>query len=537
MKKYIKQRVNARLSVCLIKASAKSGFSDYKKSMLGLPQNIFSVAACTPDDVTIQMVDETVGVKVDWNTKADIVVVMFHTPDAIRGYEIADKFKRMGKTVVLGGLHISFMTEEAMQHADSVIVGEAEGVWEELLKDYENGALKRVYQRESVLDLQELKPYPTDILPTELYDYSWTVTVSRGCPNRCAYCTVHKFFPTYRKRSIADIVEEIKHAPTDFIELKADNMTIDRNYCLELFKAIEPLNIVWMTALEPGFAEDKELVEAAAKSGLRSILLGIETPSRASLKDNNKAHLDLTKLKEEIQYLHSFDIEIDSAMLFGFDDHDKSIYKETLEFALDIDLDITHGVVPIPFPGTELYKTLDAAGRITSKDWSKYDGSWLLYTHEHLTVNNLYNGTMWYEIEFNKRHKRRDFEWHHRWDEKHFNYQDSLKNHHMGEMGSFEVSDSESQKEFTHMHKAGSKTKWKSILAIVIVISGILMDFPLLFGVLYLIWAIGDLKTGHAYIIEDISRHENPLLFWLIVFVWMSSGLYLILSEGYTLFI
>lgn len=520
MKKYIRVSNKERVKVCVIKASAKTGFSDYKRSMLGLPQNIFSLAACTPDWVTLQMIDETVGVKVDFQTTADIVVVMFHTPDAIRGYELADKFKKKGKTVVLGGLHTSFMQEEALSHCDAIIVGECEDIWEDLLNDYLNGSMKKIYERDTLLDLKDLKPYPTDILPTELYDYSWTVTVSRGCPNKCSYCTVHKFFPKYRLRPIEDIVEEIRSAPTDFIELKADNLTVDREYCLALFKALEPLNIIWMTALEPGFAEDKELVQAAARSGMRSILLGIETPSREALKDNNKGQLKLDKLKEEIEYLHSFDIEIDSAMLFGFEDHDKSIFKETLEFALDIDIDITHGVVPIPFPGTELYQKLELEGRLTTKDWSKYDGSWLVFKHPNFTVTELYEGTMWYESEFNKRHVRKDFKWHHRWDDDSFNYDKETVKYAMGATGDYK--------------KASKPVKWKTIFAIFLVIGAMVLEMPILFGLLYILWAILDIKTGYAYIIEDVSRKDNPILYWIIVVLWMSSGLYIFWNELFT---
>lgn len=124
----------------------------------------------------------------------------------------------------------------------------------------------------------------------------------------------------------------------------------------------------------------------------------------------------MEKLKEQIGYLHSFDIEIDSAMLFGFDDHDESIWEKTLEFALEIGIDVSHGVVPIPFPGTDLYKKLDSEGRLTTKDWSKYEGSYLVYTHPVFDEMDIYHGILWYEREFNKRKIKRDFKWHHRWD-------------------------------------------------------------------------------------------------------------------------
>lgn len=413
MKKYIRE--GNGLSVCLIKASAPSSFKEYKKSMLGLPQNIFSVAACTPEGVGIQMIDETVGIKVDYNTKADLILIMFSTPDALQGYAIADKFRAKGKTVVLGGLHVSFMKEEALEHADALLVGEAEGIWEELLDDFQNGNLSEIYENPYPVDLANLNPYPTDIIPAEVYDHSWTVMVSRGCINKCAYCTVHKFFPKYRKRPIEDVIDEIRNAPTDFLELKADNFMVDREYALELFRQMEDLDVVWFTALEPSFADDEELVIAAHRSGLRSILLGIETPAKNVLADNRKAHLDLERLKKQISFLHEHDIEIDSAMLFGFDGHDKDIFKETLDFALDIDIDVSHGVIPIPFPGTELYRKLEFEGRIVTKDWSKYDGAHMVYTHPTLTAKEVENGAYWFDVNFAKKHKNRSFEWHKRW--------------------------------------------------------------------------------------------------------------------------
>lgn len=424
MKKYIKKSgypTEEIVKVCIIKASESSGFKEYKKSMLGIPQNIFSLAACTPDWVQIQMVDETVDIKVDYKTDADIMVIMFSTPDAVRGYRIADKFRKKGKTVVLGGLHPTFMQEEASEHADSLLIGECEGIWENLLEDWVNGSLKEKYVRSSPLNLKDLKPYPTDIIPAKKYDYSWTVVVSRGCTNNCSYCTVHNFFPSHRKRPIPHIVEEIKNCGTDFIELKADNLTLDREYAMDLFKAISSLNIIWFTSLEPRFADDRELVEAAAESGLRNVLLGIETPSAKSLSEANKEHLQLEKVKEQIRTFHRFDIEVDSAMLFGFDDHDETIWQKTLDFALEIDLDTTHGVVPIPFPGTALFNNLEKDGRLLTRDWSKYEGSYLVYKHPVFKMNDMYKGIMWYEKEFNKKHKKHDFKWKHRWGS-HFNW-------------------------------------------------------------------------------------------------------------------
>ncbi len=143
------------MNVYLIKASAPGPFKEYKKAMGAPPQNIYSVAAATPEGVGIDMCDETIGMKPKLNTKADIVALFPHTPDALHAYKLADKYRARGKTVVLGGLHPSFLPDEAAEHANAVMIGEAEGIWEELIADYENQTLKKLYRREAPVDLAD----------------------------------------------------------------------------------------------------------------------------------------------------------------------------------------------------------------------------------------------------------------------------------------------------------------------------------------------------------------------------------------------
>ena len=197
------------MEVYLIKASAPGAFKEYKKSMGAPPQNIFSLAAATPKDIGISMCDETIGMTPKMSTKADIVVLMFHTPDAVHAYALADKFRSKGKTIVLAGLHPSFMPGEAGSHADAVLVGEAEDVWEDLIDDFKTNALKPIYQRSEPIDLSKVNPYPTNIIPPSKYKHFWSVLVSRGCVHRCDYCAVPPFFcGKYRKRPIDKIVDE-----------------------------------------------------------------------------------------------------------------------------------------------------------------------------------------------------------------------------------------------------------------------------------------------------------------------------------------
>lgn len=389
------------MKISIIKASAASGFKKYKKTRGGLPQNIHSLAAATPKHIEIELIDETVDCKVNYRTSSDLIVIMFSTPDAIRGYRHADKFRSKGKTVILGGLHPSFLPDEALQHADSVMIGESENIWNEVLKDFQNRELKQRYKSVKAVDLSTIKPYRTDLIGLKRYDWIWTTVVSRGCPFKCDFCTVNKFFHSIQYRPIPDIIKEIKHCGTEWIELKADNLTIDRKYCLELFKAIKPLGINWSTATDIRIANDEELLSAAAESGLNYVLVGIETPSGSALKGSGKNFVKTDQVYHQIKKLHDYGVIVDASALFGFDTHTVDIFEETLNFFQEIEVDVCESVLVIPFPGTALFQQLEKEGRILTRDWSKYDGAHVVYQPKILTPQELEAGWYWFYKKWN----------------------------------------------------------------------------------------------------------------------------------------
>jgi radical SAM superfamily enzyme YgiQ (UPF0313 family) len=391
-----------RLKVLLIKASAPSDFKDYKAKRGSPSQNIFSTAAEIEDIAEVELIDETAGMKIDFQSDADIVGIFFSTPDAIRGYEIATRFQRANKMVFLGGLHVSFMSDEALEYASSVIIGESEGVIRELLSDFETtGNLKLKYQRKEILDLKELKPFPIDIINPKHYNYCWTVVASRGCPYKCHFCVVNPFFGNIRYRPIEHIVDEIKSSGLEYFELHADNLMVDKEWSKELFKAITPFNIKWAVATDISIAEDDEFLHLASKSGLNYVLIGLETPSQEALKGTGKGFVKVQEIKERIKKLHKYGIIVDSAMMFGFDEHDKTIFQRSLDFALDVGIDICEPVIQIPFPGTKLFDKLQKEDRILTYDWSRYNGTDVVYQPKLLTPQELLEGQEWFWYEFN----------------------------------------------------------------------------------------------------------------------------------------
>lgn len=386
------------MKIYLIKASAGSDYSKYKAATGGPPQNIFAAAAATPKCYPIDMVDETIGARANLTSDADLVVIFMSTPDAYRAYELAEVYRQQGKMVALGGLHTRFNQQEAAQHADSLVIGEVENYWVQFLSDAAQGALAPIYQSSEPVDLSVLNPYPTDIIEPAAYDYTWSVVVTRGCPFKCNFCLVPKFFNQFQQRPIANIVselEQLKALGVTWVELHSDNLTHDREYALALFQAIEPLNMRFYGETTVLIARDTELLEAAAKAGFSAVLLGIETPSEAALKAQKKSFVKPAKMKEYIAEIRRHGIEVWGDFLFGFDEHDARIFEQTQAFVKEIKVDKVIPHYMIPFPGSETFTQLEKEGRILTTDWSKYDGSHAVYQPKNMTVSELEEGVYW----------------------------------------------------------------------------------------------------------------------------------------------
>ncbi|TKG97106.1 B12-binding domain-containing radical SAM protein [Puteibacter caeruleilacunae] len=387
------------MKVYLIKASAGSEYSKYKAETGGPPQNIFSAAAATPSYIDVEMTDETIGMDTNFNSDADLVAIFMSTPDAYRAYEIAEEFHKKGKNIVLGGLHTRFVQKEAEEYADTLLIGEVEEIWEELLEDWQNNTLKPRYQRTTPFDLAGLNPYPTDIIDPAVYNYTWSVVVSRGCPFKCEFCLVHKFFKKYQTRPIENIVEELKHLKSigvDWVELHSDNLTYDRAYALELFKAIAPLKMNFYGETTILVAKDTELLEAAQNAGVKALLFGIETPSEKALKDQGKAFVKPDQIKEYVKIIKRYGIDVVGDFLFGFDAHDEHIFQETLDFVKKIKVDQVYPHLVIPFPGSGTFEKLDKEGRILTKDWSKYEGGYVVFQPKLMEPKDLEEGLWWF---------------------------------------------------------------------------------------------------------------------------------------------
>jgi radical SAM superfamily enzyme YgiQ (UPF0313 family) len=299
----------------------------------------------------------------------------------------------------MGGMHASALPEEAIKHVDAVVIGEAEGQIKPLVKDFKNGKLKKFYASEKRPDIKHIPLPRTDLYEkkNKYYKEMHMIQTTRGCPFNCDFCTVTHFFgQTYRTRAIEDIVREIKTVSRrTLIFFVDDNIAGNPKYAKKLFEALIPLNIKWFGQASLVIAKNRELLRLAARSGCISLFMGIESVSQSSLKEVGKSMNKVEDYKESIKTIHDHGIAIIGAFIFGFDSDNKSVFEETVSFIDRNHIELPSLAILTPLPGTRLNERMEKAGRIISRDWSKYTVGEVVFQPKLLTVEELQEGYYW----------------------------------------------------------------------------------------------------------------------------------------------
>ena len=367
------------------------------------PLGLLNVAAVTPDDVKVILTDENVEV-IDFERKRDLVGITVMTSAAPRAYEIADTFRKKGVPVVLGGSHVSALPDEAIQHADSVVIGEAEGCWEKLIDDfkrYGKEGLKKFYKNQEKPDLSEV-PFPRwDILKEDTYIVKKVLHATRGCPYNCSFCSVTRFFGRkIRKRPVEKIVECIeknvgKSLKDRFFVFLDDNIMGNRKYAKDLFKALIPYRIIWMSQASVNSAYDDELLALAAKSGCKALFVGFETIAPEALKEIGKYQNKVDFYIEAIKRFHRHGIFVEGAFIFGFDADTREVFEETVRFVNRAKLDGVQYTILTPLPGTAFYEKIEREKRFIDRNWSNYDCGHIVFKPKNMTPEELQAGLHW----------------------------------------------------------------------------------------------------------------------------------------------
>lgn len=379
---------------------AMHGSSNKGKKAICPPLAPAAIAALTPPGVKVSITDENVA-RIDFNKDTDLVGITALTSTSKRAYEIADTFRARGVNVILGGIHASIMPDEASEHADAVVIGEAEGIWPQVIEDSKADRLQKVYRQRERPSLVGLPVPRRDLFKKGVYFIPNTVSTTRGCPYNCSFCSVTLFFGhSYRCRPLAEVISEIKaidrEAPIIFVD---DNIVGKPSYAKELFRALIPLKLKWLGQSSVNIAKDEELLKLAAASGCIGLLIGFESLSPASLAGIGKKINVINEYEAVIRKIHSYNIGIHGCFIFGLDEDDEDIFKRTVRFAQKTRLETAQFSFAIPHPGTTLYESLDEAGRIVSKDWSKYNDE-IVYLPKPFSREILQKGHDWASPEF-----------------------------------------------------------------------------------------------------------------------------------------
>jgi len=394
-----------------------SVIEQYKGDEMLVPQMRYPLltfpvlAAHTPADIDIEIIDESIEA-IDFDEPVDLVGLTAMTYSAPRAYEIADRYRKRGVKTVMGGFHVSALPEEAQEHVDTIVIGEGEEVWPSVVEDFKKGQLKPRYTSPGLLDMAKYKTPRLDLLKKYLYTsetytfpyYAFlnVIEVSRGCPYKCGFCSVSKFYGRkHRFRPIKDVMEDIRRRKLQsrmrFISFSDANLYGNKSHFKELLKGLKKLNIKWSSQISIDVAKSPEILSLMAESGCQSVCFGIESISQESLNSVDKATNKVEEYDKLLERMKNYNIYVALTMIMGFDHDDDSIFERTYSWVkkhLDSVI-LVHPHILTPYPGTAVYRQFLKENRIVDFDWRHYDHWHVVYKPGLMSAGTLYKGYRW----------------------------------------------------------------------------------------------------------------------------------------------
>jgi radical SAM superfamily enzyme YgiQ (UPF0313 family) len=389
-------KVTSKLKSFIMKILLISPTVDEQKRTnkgLMIPQlALYILKGLTPAGHNVKIIEEEVET-IDFGEECDLVGISCMTANAPRAYELCKEFKNRGRTVIIGGVHPTILPDEALQYADCVVIGEGEGVWEELLSDFQNGNLKTKYYNPTP-DLSKYVPKDySKIIKKRLFNLVPIMT-TRGCPYNCDFCCVTDLFgKKIRHIPIENVVRDIQESGGKNFMFLDDNIIGHPKYAKALFKAIKPLNIKWVGQASVSLlVRDNELMQLAAESGCKALFFGVESVSEEQLKTMRKAFNEIEELADALKKIKKMKILIHASIVFGFDDDTKETFNKTVDFLIENKVSTVSFNILTPYPGTKTHETLKEQDRLITTDWKYYDHNTVVFQPKNMTPYELQAG-------------------------------------------------------------------------------------------------------------------------------------------------
>ncbi len=365
---------------------------------------VFSIlAARTPDDIEIVFWDERKET-VPLDESVSLLAITVETHTARRAYQIAKEYRAIGAAVVMGGHHPTFCPDEALQHCDAIVIGDAEGAWELLVEDFRNRALKPIYRQPHTPELSELK-MDRSIFKGKGYAPATVIQYGRGCKFNCEFCSIRAFYGScLRQRPVTDVVaeiEELNHRHVFFID---DNIFVDTGKAKELLEALVPLGITWSCQISIDVAHDRELMKLLERSGCAGALIGFESLNPDNLKQMKKGWaIKRHNYEDSVKIFQDAGVMVYGSFVFGYDGDTLDSFEATVEFAVRNKFFLGNFAVLTPTPGARLYGRLREEGRLLRDPWwldPDYRYGSATFLPKGMTPQQLTDGCHWARTQF-----------------------------------------------------------------------------------------------------------------------------------------
>ncbi|MFO1519246.1 MAG: radical SAM protein [bacterium] len=397
--------------------------TNFKKHLLRRPNlSLLTLASYLDDRYEITYLDEQYA-DIDFEKEYDIVAISIMTPNAYRGYEIGDKFRKKGSHVIIGGIHATLIPQEAKEHADTVIAGEGEEAWQKFLKDFHAGEAKPYYYGTGNMELDE-SPLPRyDLLPREFYYSSlfkkevYSYQFSRGCPHRCTFCSSSKAYgPRYRTKSVEHYLTEIDQARErtagDFLLFFADDdVTIKKAVAKPLLERMaEDHPTPWIGCADIAISNDNDLMEKITKSGCKGLIMGFESLNEHSLMEVDPFKARYFKSYDDaVKRMIDHGIPLFASFIVGFDSDQKDCFEKIYNFITRHKIPMSSLSLLTPFPGTSIYEQYKREGRLFYENfWDKCTGAYPLFKHPNLSSEDLMEGAYKVMMQLNRDQMQRN---------------------------------------------------------------------------------------------------------------------------------
>jgi radical SAM superfamily enzyme YgiQ (UPF0313 family) len=372
---------------------ATSPFFRPIKYSLFPPLGLATLAAYLDPDDEAEIQDEHVET-LRLDDRPDLVVIQVYITSARRAYQVADHYRRTGAYVVLGGLHVTSVPDEASAHADTIFIGPGEDTWPRFLADHRAGRAQRLY-RSRTRSLEGLPPIRRDLIRRRLYLVPNSIVVSRGCPHVCDFCYKEAFFDggkSFYTQTVDDALAEIDRLPGRHLYFLDDHLFGHRRFAAALFDGMRGMGRLWQAAGTVNAVLAPDLLEKAVASGLRSLFVGFETLNPRNLLEQHK-HQNLRRdYAAAIRRLHDLGVMINGSFVFGMDGDDPTVFDRTVEWAIAHGIETATFHILTPYPGTALHQRMSMQQRITTTDWDRYDTRHAVFTPAQMTADQLEQG-------------------------------------------------------------------------------------------------------------------------------------------------